>query len=195
MSASAATFTPSSSAPNQAEARSLGISGFTSATNKPANRERLAATLHDQVVADLGDEELRPGVRRLLEQAREAGYLLAVATSSGRDWVEERLERHGLAEHFGALATRDDVARVKPNPELYSLAVERLGVRPEEALAIEDSLNGATAAVAAGLAVVVVPNEVTASQPFLPNWPRLEGFEGGLRELLEIAGVDAGRPR
>ena len=76
---------------------------------------------------------------------------------------------------------------VKPDPELYSLAVQRLGLRPEQCLAVEDSLNGATAAVAAGVPVVVVPNEVTASQPFPPTWARAEGFGGGLSALLEAA--------
>ena len=154
-----------------------------------SDRERIAARLREEVVAAIRDQDLRPGVRGVLDEAREAGYLLAVATSSDREWVEEWLGRHDLADYFPVMATRDDVARVKPNPELYSLATQRLGVRPEEALAIEDSLNGATAAVAAGLAVVVVPNEVTAGQPFPPEWPTLDGFDGGLAHLLERAGV------
>lgn len=153
-----------------------------------AERERVGAELHADVVAAIRDLDLRPGVRALLAEARAAGYRLAIATSSGRDWVEEWLTRHDLLGTFEALATRDDVARVKPDPELYALATQRLGLRPERALAIEDSLNGATAAVAAGLRVVVVPNEVTASQPFPPAWPRLDDLGGGLRALLAAAG-------
>src|SRR5690606_1399442 len=90
------------------------------------------------------------------------------------------------------LATRDDVAQVKPRPDVYLLALERLGLEAGEALAIEDSLNGATAATAAGLRVVVVPNDVTASQPFIPEWPRLEDFSGGLRALLAAGGLSEG---
>lgn len=152
-----------------------------------AERGRLAADLQAGVLEDVRNLDLRPGVRSVIEEATAAGYRLAVASSSGRDWVEDWLGRHRLLDCFTALATRDDVARVKPNPELYSLAASLLEVRPEEALAVEDSLNGATAAVAAGLSVVVVPNEVTASQPFPPAWPRLEGFGGGLRSLLDKA--------
>ncbi|HEX7004363.1 MAG TPA: HAD-IA family hydrolase [Trueperaceae bacterium] len=153
------------------------------------DRERIAQRLSEEVASDIARQDLRPGVRQVLDEAREAGYLLAVATSSDREWVEKWLGRHGLRKHFRAMATRDDVARVKPNPELYSLAVGLLGVRPAEALAVEDSLNGATAAVAAGLAVVVVPNDVTAGQPFPEEWPLLPGFDGGLAKLLAAAGV------
>ena len=159
------------------------------------DQAKVAARLAEEVAARLEAEDLRPGIRSLLDGARGAGYRLAIATSSGSEWVERWLTRHDLIEYFEVLATRDQVSRVKPNPELYSLAVNRLGIRPDEAIAIEDSVHGATAAVAAGLSVVVVPNEVTSTQPFAPEWPRLAGFEGGLTELLEVAGVEGVRPR
>lgn len=151
-----------------------------------ADRERVKAQLDAQIVADIRDLDLRPGVRDVFREARDEGYSLAIATSSGRRWVEDWLKQHDLLGYFDTLATRDDVRQVKPSPDLYTLAVEKLGVTPGEALAVEDSLNGATAAVAAGLRVVVVPNEVTATQAFLPEWPRLEDFSGGLQALLEL---------
>ncbi len=126
-------------------------------------------------------------MRQILEAVRPAGLRLALATSSDRDWVTRWLRQHDLLDIFEVMATRYDVARVKPDPELYLLAAHRLGVSPHECLAVEDSLNGATAAVAAGMRVVVAPNEVTASQPFPPEWPRLEGYAGGLAGLLRVA--------
>lgn len=156
-----------------------------------ADRERVRLGLHERIVADIAEQDLRPGVRAVLEGASEAGLRLALATSSDRAWVTRWLEQHRLLDLFEVLATQDDVRRVKPDPELYSLAASRLGLRPEECLAVEDSLNGATAAVAAGLGVVVVPNDVTRTQPFPPEWPRLDdGFAGGLEELLRVAGVE-----
>jgi len=153
-----------------------------------ADRERVHVTLHERIVADIAEQELRPGVRAVLEGAGPAGLRLALATSSDRAWVTRWMEQHGLADLFEVMATRDDVRRVKPDPELYSLAARRLGLRPEECLAVEDSLNGATAAVAAGMQVVVVPNDVTRTQPFPPMWPRLDqGYEGGLAALLGAA--------
>lgn len=152
-----------------------------------ADRERVHAGLHGRILADIAEQDLRPGVRAVLEGVRVRGLRLALATSSDRAWVTRWLAQHGLLELFEVLATRDDVRRVKPDPELYALAAARLGLRPQQCLAVEDSLNGATAAVAAGVPVVVVPNDVTRTQPFAPEWPRLEGFEGGLGALLQAA--------
>ncbi|ADY25483.1 HAD-superfamily hydrolase, subfamily IA, variant 3 [Deinococcus proteolyticus MRP] len=149
-----------------------------------ADRERVGGDLHRGLLEELRGQDLRPGVVRLLDEAQAAGLRLALVTSSDRAWVTEWLTQHGLLDRFETLCTKDDVARVKPDPELYALAVRRLGLRPEACVAVEDSLNGATAAVAAGVRAVVVPNEVTASQPFPPAWPRLEDFSGGLSALL-----------
>lgn len=151
-------------------------------------REQVHSELHEQIVADIQAADLRPGVREVFTQAQAAGLRLALCSSSSRDWIDPWLVQHGLEGLFEVMATRDDVARVKPDPELYLLACARLGLPPAECLALEDSLNGATAAAAAGLRVMVVPNEVTASQPFLPHWPRREGFGGGLEALLRAAG-------
>lgn len=152
-----------------------------------ADRENVRSALHGRIVADLAEQDLRPGVREVLEGVRGAGLRLALATSSDWAWVGRWLEQHALAHLFDAVATRDDVRRVKPDPELYLLAAERLGLHASECLAVEDSLNGATAAVAAGMPVVVVPNEVTRTQPFPPEWRRLDdGYAGGLAALLGV---------
>ncbi|GGR24366.1 HAD-IA family hydrolase [Deinococcus ruber] len=152
-----------------------------------AQREHVHTELQARVHADLKTADLRPGVREVLEQARAAGLRLALCTSSSHAWVDPWLEHHGLAGVFEAEATRDDVARVKPDPELYVLACARLGLPPANCLAIEDSYNGASAAAAAGMRVLVVPNDVTATQPFLKDWARLEGFSGGLAAVLRAA--------
>lgn len=151
------------------------------------NREQVRDELHTALLSELAEQDLRSGVRETLQQVRAAGLRLGLATSSDRDWVTRWLAQHDLLELFETVATRYDVARVKPDPELYLLAARGLGVHPAECLAVEDSFNGATAAVAAGMRVVVVPNEVTRTQPFPPTWPKLErGFEGGLERLLEV---------
>ncbi|AZI43265.1 HAD family hydrolase [Deinococcus psychrotolerans] len=152
-------------------------------------RSEVHAELHDQITADITVSELRPGVLGVLEEARAVGLRLALATSSDKVWVSRWLEQHGLLGFFEVMATRYDVTQVKPSPELYTLAVTQLGLRPEQCLAIEDSFNGATAAAAAGVRVVVVPNEVTATQAFLPTWPRLEGFTT-LADLLAAGEVE-----
>jgi HAD superfamily hydrolase (TIGR01509 family) len=154
-----------------------------------ARREAVHAELLGQLHTDISSADLRPGVREVLKQAQAAGLRLALCTSSSHDWVDPWLAQHGLEGVFEIMATRDDVARVKPDPELYLLACARLKLKAADCLALEDSLNGATAAAAAGLSVLVVPNEVTATQPFLPHWARRDGFTGGLQALLEAAGA------
>jgi HAD superfamily hydrolase (TIGR01509 family) len=152
-------------------------------SNVQERRAEVYDELHRGILADIEAADLRPGVRGVLEAVSKAGLRLALATSSDRVWVTRWLDQHELLHLFEVLATRDDVSRVKPDPELYSLAARRLNLPPEACLAVEDSFNGATAAVAAGLNVVVVPNEVTRTQPFPPSWPRIEGYTT-LEDLL-----------
>src|SRR5690606_15536346 len=86
---------------------------------------------------------------------------VGLATNSRSDWVETHLRALGIRSYFEAVATADDVEIGKPDPAVYRLAAERLGVRPEDALAIEDSPSGALGAVRAGLVCVVVPGPLT----------------------------------
>lgn len=109
---------------------------------------------------------LLPGVRDALEEAQALGLAVGLATSSYRAWIEPHLERLDLYRHFDVIHTADDVAKVKPDPALYRLAVRSLGIEPGEAVAIEDSLNGLRAAKAAGLRAIAVPNPMTAGLDF-----------------------------
>lgn len=127
----------------------------------------------------------RPGVPELIEEIAAQGVPLAVASSSSSAWVHGLLGQLGLGGWFQAVATRDEVGRAKPAPDLFDLALRRLGSDPRRSVAIEDSPNGAKAAHAAGLAVVVVPNLVTASSEFPVPHVRYETFEGLTAAELE----------
>lgn len=107
-------------------------------------------------------KELLPGVLQHIEEARALGLKLGVASSSTTDWVKGHLARLGILDRFHCLRCRDDVANVKPAPDLYLAVLECLGVTAGEALAIEDSPNGITAAKQAGLRCVAIPNTITA---------------------------------
>jgi HAD superfamily hydrolase (TIGR01509 family) len=106
--------------------------------------------------------EPREGVVAWLDEAAELGLRVGLASSSGLSWVSRFLDAFTLRDRFEVLATRDRVTRGKPDPELYRLALHDLRVRPDQALAVEDSPNGVTAAKAAGLYCVAVPNPMTA---------------------------------
>ena len=135
-------------------------------SGRAVDRDVVQTARRSHFAALIASERPLPGVEAYLTEARALGLRLAVASSSSREWVEGHLERLGLLSHFHTTACSDDVERVKPDPALYRLAVERLGVEPGEAVAFEDSLHGLLAAKAAGLRCVVVPNTVTASLAF-----------------------------
>ncbi len=119
---------------------------------------------------------LRPGVRGWIDDARRRGLALAVASNSSAYWVHSWLERLGIEQLFAAVASGDEALRPKPAPDLYRLAVERLGVPPAAAWAVEDSPLGCQAALAAGLRCVAVPNDFTRPLAF-PAGARLSnGF-------------------
>jgi HAD superfamily hydrolase (TIGR01509 family) len=98
-----------------------------------------------------------------LSQLKAAGYKLGVASNSVRRTVEEMMERSDLMRYLDVFISNEDVARGKPDPEMYVTAMERLGVAPGETVIVEDNENGVKAARAAGGHVLVVggPEDVT----------------------------------
>jgi HAD superfamily hydrolase (TIGR01509 family) len=103
---------------------------------------------------------LKPGALELLEALQTAGYPLAIVTSSSRRTADEHLGLAGIRGRFDAVLTRDDVARGKPDPDLYVLAARRFRLDPRRCLALEDSNPGVAAAHAAGAITIMVPDIV-----------------------------------
>lgn len=101
---------------------------------------------------------VKPGAPELLAFLKERGLKLGVATSAQRASVERYLGRSGLIDHFAAIATRADIQRPKPHPDVYLEAARRLGVEPARCLAFEDSNIGIAAAHAAGMMAFMVPD-------------------------------------
>src|SRR5262249_54691324 len=95
--------------------------------------------------------DLAPGLAGWLDQAAVAGMALAVASSSPVWWVRDHLTRVGRADDFRFLCGGNEVAAHKPAPDVYLLALARLGLPAGQAVAVEDTPPGAAAAQAAGL--------------------------------------------
>ena len=126
-----------------------------------------------------------PGVESALATAQELGLKLGVASSSPREWVEGHLERLNLLQHFSVVKTADDVESVKPDPALYTLALQALGVLASETIAFEDSVNGVKAAKSAGIYCVAIPNEVTKHMDFQHADHRFDSLsEFDIRDML-----------
>jgi beta-phosphoglucomutase-like phosphatase (HAD superfamily) len=116
--------------------------------------------------ADRGDYLLARPRRRhhWLRDARELGLRVAIASSSPSQWVRGHLNRVGALGLFDLVVTGDEVEGHKPDPRIYLLALERLGLRGEQAVAVEDTPHGVTAAAAAGIATVAIPNPFVAAE-------------------------------
>ena len=132
-------------------------------------RLHAAKTRHYTALLAQGGIPLRPGVRRLLQEARAAGMRLAIATTTTPENVTALL-RCALAADaeswFEVIAAGDVVPAKKPAPDIYQYALQKLGLEASACLAFEDSENGLRSARAAGLKTVVTVNDYTRDQDF-----------------------------
>ena len=142
---------------------------------RPDERQNLARALHERkngFYADIVGSRgipLRPGVRELIAQCEARAVRMAITTTTSRRNVDALLRPHfgsGWADCFATLVCGEEVSRKKPDPEVYDLALDRLGLRGPDAIAIEDSPAGAAAAIAAGVSVVVTRSAYFADARF-----------------------------
>ncbi len=101
---------------------------------------------------------VKTGVKEMLAYLKQAGYAIGLASSTRYSSVVNHLKEACIMDYFSVIVTGDMVKHSKPQPDIYLLACERLGVEPEEAYAIEDSYNGIRSAYAAGMKPVMVPD-------------------------------------
>jgi HAD superfamily hydrolase (TIGR01509 family) len=154
----------------------------------PAEKARLHAivpVIHytkSEIYAELlraGQPPLRPGVKRVVAEARQEGLKVAVISSTASANARAILDNHFGKGEIDLLASAEEVARRKPAPDLYLRALSLLRLPAEDCMAFEDSANGLRAARAAGLATVVTPSRWTMAQDFT-------GADFLLRDLSEF---------
>ena len=91
-----------------------------------------------------------------LSHLKQDGYLLAVASNSIRDSVDIMMKKSKLEQYLEFFLSNQDVKNSKPNPEIYLTAIDKLALKPEECVVVEDNENGIRAARASGANVLVV---------------------------------------
>jgi HAD superfamily hydrolase (TIGR01509 family) len=166
------------------------VESFLPADQKPADIEQLAADLHrvktkhyTELVSQ-GALPLRPGVKRLLNEARAAGLRLAIATTTNPENVTALL-RHSLGEGtenwFEVIAAGDIVPAKKPAPDIYQWALREMNLAPQQCIAFEDSRNGLKSSMAAGIRTLVTINDYTAD----------DQFDGAIAVLSDLGEPDA----
>ncbi len=140
-----------------------------------AEREALVAALHAEKnrryaqIVERGGIPLRPGVARLLREASAAGLRLAIASTTSRSNADALLSTQlgpNWRAHFAAVVCGEDAPVKKPDPQVYERCLAELDLDAEEALAIEDSVNGLAAARAAGIATLVTRSVFFASHAY-----------------------------
>ena len=132
----------------------------------PIDREVIDSRRRERSTELALQQDLLPGVMDYLEEARQLGLKMAIASSSPRVWLDHFLEPRNLSVYMQAIITGDTVSQVKPSPELFNSALQKLGVKPEEAVVFEDSFKGLKAAKAADIRCVIIPSKLTRGMDF-----------------------------
>ncbi len=125
----------------------------------------------------------KPGILPLLTYCHEKNILTAVATATAREDAQKRLKMAGLSDMFSNIVGGDQVQNGKPDPDIYRIAAEQVGLSPQECAAIEDSPNGIIAAFAAGCHVIMVPD---LTPPVSAIEPLLSGIAANLEQVIPI---------
>lgn len=129
--------------------------------DKKIHEER--AVIEKRMLKEEGFPEM-PGVMEMLQRLHEAGFLLAVASSSPPVRIHEAMDYIGAKQYFSLLNSAENVAHSKPAPDIYLDTARKLGVEPEGCIVLEDSENGSIAAVAAGMVCVGLYNPDSGEQ-------------------------------
>jgi len=127
----------------------------------PLTLESLRTTRMQRVTELAHAQSLCPGIEACVKAAHALPLKMAVASSSSRNWVDGHLKHRNLRHYFEALVCKEDTDRHKPDPAPYLAALAALNVAPQDAIALEDSPNGITAARAAGIFAIAIPNAIT----------------------------------
>jgi len=134
---------------------------------KPEDEDDLIKSLHKRKTSifieliEGGKLPLRPGVKRLMQEANETGLTLGICTTSNQRAAQA--VAYGILKdiQFDFVLAGDVVSKKKPNPEIYNLALKQSGLTPGDCIVVEDSRNGVTAAKAAGMHIVATTNVYT----------------------------------
>ena len=126
------------------------------------------------------------GAQALIEWTSEQDIPYCIASSSPMSIIQASVEAQGWSDLIPKLFTADDVEKGKPAPDVYLYAAEKLGVKPEDCLALEDSPNGAKSAVAAGMTCYAVPDSHSNPEKFAQITPHVfKNLEDVLKSLKD----------
>lgn len=112
--------------------------------------------------------DLKPGVLELFQYLKENGYKIGLATSTQQERAQSNLKNAGILDVFDKIVYGGSVPNGKPAPDIYLKACEELGVKPSEAIGIEDSINGVKSSSSAGLYTIMVVDLIEPTEEIRP---------------------------
>lgn len=138
----------------------------------------------ENILFTIGPRKM-PYIEELLKYLKESNYKVAVASSSNMDHIINNMEKTGLKKYIDEFASGAEVENGKPAPDVFLLAAERLGVKPEECLVLEDSKAGVIAGSSAGAKVIMVPDMFKPDEECKERTYRIVGNLGEVISILE----------
>ena len=136
--------------------------GFDYDKVRAVRRELMEKTLEEHGI------ERKPGAKELLDFLKRQGIKRAVVTATDKERAQRYLEKVGLCAEFDEILCASMVAHGKPAPDIYAYACKRIGERPQDCLALEDSPNGIKSAAAAQCRAVMVPDLTQPDEELTP---------------------------
>lgn len=132
----------------------------------------------EEIIAEAGaDKLIKPGTVEVLNTLQEQGYAMAVASSTDYAKTTDHLGHAGLLDRFPVAIGGDMVKQTKPNPDIFLLAAERLGVEPKDCVVVGDTPADVLAGTAAGMRVILIPDCVPANEQTTSlSWKILESI-------------------
>lgn len=121
---------------------------------------------------------LTPGVDRVIPALVKQGKKLAIVTMNRISTVDKFFTKFGFRDYFAIVITIENVNHRKPDPEVYNIAMEKLGISSQEGLAVEDNASGVLSAKAAGLQCIAIPNKYSRNEDFSSADQVIDSVEG-----------------
>ena len=134
--------------------------------------------------------ELKPHAEQALSWLSKNGYRTAVATATPVERATDQLKQLGIAEYFDEIVSAASLEKGKPAPDVYLYACEKLGEDPKDCFAVEDSPNGVLSAYAAGLKVIMVPDQTEPDAELAAKLYACIPSLGELAEVLDLSKFD-----
>lgn len=130
----------------------------------PYDEFRNKSSLLFHEIVDRGELPVKKGVRELFDYLKKCQVPMAVASSTRLQAVTHELKQAGLYDYFQVVMGGDQLKKSKPEPDIYLMTCEKLGISPSDAYAIEDSYNGIRSSYSAGMRPVMVPDMLSPTE-------------------------------